>query len=49
MGDKSFVGTPEKKKEKKKKKKKKKKKTENHRGIPGANLTCLAPQDDFNG
>ena len=33
----------------KKKKKKKKKKKENNRGIPGANLTCLAPQDDFNG
>ena len=36
---------------KKKKKNTKKKKQENHRGIPGANLTYmyLAPQDDFNG
>ena len=27
----------------------KKKNQENHRGIPGANLTYLVPQDDFNG
>ena len=30
-------------------KKSRKKKQENHRGISGANLTYLAPQDDFNG